>query len=495
MTATARPAQQHESFAEELVASRDLLFATTKDQFFRSVLTHTGFVSSAGMNEGERPRVNVNRMQAFRAAERVNTTERRVMKTMFGQLMAKLRSHPTQKLRRPQRAWKIDFVGEGSIDAGGPYHESVSQLGTEMMSAALPLFADTPNARDKRGTFRSKMMPRPSSKEEWHKRLYEFAGKLMGVALRTQKPLNLNLPSLMWKRLVGEALTMEDLNMVDEWIVTHFKAVVHSEGVVDNETFAANFPNETYTVVSCEGEDVELVPGGASIPVTFDNRLDYVRKAVHFRLSECDAQIDALRRGIGAIVPTYLLALFTGAEIEYLVCGSPEVDVALLKKTCQYDGPNPGDPHVNFFWKVLEEDFNTEDRVAFLRFVSGRTRLPNRPEDMVPSNCHLKLSNMSGNNPDSFLPLSHTCFFQLELPRYSTREVRGRVLVLVVVGGRIILCDCVCDLCVLFVSFVGGAFQIMCNKLKFAAHNCFSIDTDNSANRDAWNLEDDDDDE
>ena len=35
----------------------------------------------------------------------------------------------------------------------------------------------------------------------------------------------------------------------------------------------------------------------------------------------------------------------------------------------------------------------------------------------------------------------------------------------------------------------------MAEKLKFAAHNCFSIDTDGSADRGAWNLEDDDDDE
>ena len=434
-----------------MISSREILFETTKGDFFKTVLQNTGHVSSQGMNEGDRPRVNVNRMRAFRASERENTTERRVAKTMFGQLMKQLTSVNTERMRRPGRAWRIDFVGEGSIDAGGPYHESVSQLGTEMMSPALPLFAPTPNARDHVGGFRSKMMPRPSSKEDWHLRLFEFAGRLMGVSLRTFKPLNCNFPSLMYKRLVGEPVNMDDLQQIDETLVTFLNSIIHSEDVFDNATFADAFPNQTYTVVTCEGKPVDLVPNGSTKPVTFDTRLDYVRKAVQYRVAECDAQIDAIRRGIGAIVPTYLLALFTGSEIEYLICGSADVDVKLLKETCQYDGPSPSDPHVILFWKALEQEFTMEDRVAFLRFVSGRTRLPNRPEEMRGSNCHLKLSNMSGSNPDSFLPLSHTCFFQLELPRYSTLE-------------------------------------IMANKLKFASHNCFAIDTDNQASREAWDM-------
>lgn len=87
-------------------------------------------------------------------------------------------------------------------------------------------------------------------------RLYEFAGRLAGVALRTQKPLSCNWPGLMWKRIVGEALTMEDLRNVDDALVEFLTQVVHAPGVTDNDTFAAAFPGQTFTVVNAEGDTV-----------------------------------------------------------------------------------------------------------------------------------------------------------------------------------------------------------------------------------------------
>ena len=37
------------------------------------------------------------------------------------------------------RVWHIDFRGEGSIDAGGPSRESLSNITMEVQSALLPL--------------------------------------------------------------------------------------------------------------------------------------------------------------------------------------------------------------------------------------------------------------------------------------------------------------------------------------------------------------------
>ena len=80
---------------------------------------------------------------------------------------------------------------------------------------------------------------------------------------------------------------------------------------------------------------VDLVPGGSTKPVTFANRLAYARAVVHHRLTECDVQVAAIRRGFGLNVPTFVLAMFTAAEMEFLVCGSATVDVKLLKATCE----------------------------------------------------------------------------------------------------------------------------------------------------------------
>ena len=50
-------------------------------------------------------------------------------------------------------------------------------------------------------------------------------------------------------------------------------------------------PLECYEGTSSTGKLVPIVPGGRSIPLTFHNRLDYIDRAVHFRLHEMDLQV------------------------------------------------------------------------------------------------------------------------------------------------------------------------------------------------------------
>ncbi len=45
--------------------------------------------------------------------------------------------------------------------------------------------------------------------------MFEFVGKLMGMALRTKELLPLDLPSMVWKPLVGLPVTDSDLEEVD----------------------------------------------------------------------------------------------------------------------------------------------------------------------------------------------------------------------------------------------------------------------------------------
>lgn len=80
---------------------------------------------------------------------------------------------------------------------------------------------------------------------------------------------------------------------------------------------------------------VNLRPGGDTQAVTFDNRLEFVSLALQQRAAECDAQINAMRAGFGEIVPTFILGLLSGLNLEYEVCGAPEVDIDLLESTTE----------------------------------------------------------------------------------------------------------------------------------------------------------------
>ena len=76
---------------------------------------------------------------------------------------------------------------------------------------------------------------------------------------------------------------------IREKLQFHFHSIYsHSNACV---TFSQVIPLECYEGSSSTGRLVPIVPGGRSIPLTFHNRLDYIEKAVHFRLHEMDLQV------------------------------------------------------------------------------------------------------------------------------------------------------------------------------------------------------------
>ena len=56
----------------------------------------------------------------------------------------------------------------------------------------------------------------------------------------------------------------------------------------------------------------------------------------------------------------------------------------------------------------------------------GRSRLPNTKQDFDKKMSILLLDHP---NPNNYLPVSHTCFFQLDLPRYTSAEIMYEKLV------------------------------------------------------------------
>jgi len=172
----------------------------------------------------------------------------------------------------------------------------------------------------------------------------------------------------------------------------------------------------TFTYSSSDQTVIELKENGADIPVTWANRVEYARLVKRVRLNECALQVAALRSGLVAIIPARFLSLLTWKELELEVCGSPTIDIELLKQNTQYTGCDALSPHIIYFWKVLES-FSQLERSQFLRFCWGRSRLP------PPSKFTEKLRIDSSNISPTHLPKAHTCFFCIELPRYPTEEI------------------------------------------------------------------------
>lgn len=178
----------------------------------------------------------------------------------------------------------------------------------------------------------------------------------------------------------------------------------------------------SFTVRSSARELVELVPGGRHVHVTWADRDAYARAVEAYRLTEFDGVCTDITRGLATILPAPTLALFTWRELLTLVCGKPTVDVDLLRRRTIYgDGCQATDPHIAYFWDVLGE-FSDEQKSSFLRFVWGRSRLPTHAADFTQD---FKISGLpkAAGRADVYLPIAHTCFFSIDLPMYSSREV------------------------------------------------------------------------
>lgn len=147
----------------------------------------------------------------------------------------------------------------------------------------------------------------------------------------------------------------------------------------------------------------------------------YAQLVARVRAAESAPQLAAMRAGLLQCVPPRAIALWAAPELERMACGSADVSVDALRARTKYgEGVGAHEPHVRFFWQAMHA-FAPEERAAFLRFVWGRSRLPSSRAAWKDQ--WMRIHTMESPRPDSRLPVAHTCFFSVELPRYSSARV------------------------------------------------------------------------
>ena len=82
---------------------------------------------------------------------------------------------------------------------------------------------------------------------------------------------------------------------------------------------------------------VELKPDGANIPVTEDNKKEYVKLIVRYRLLRgIEEQVASIKRGFSEIVPHEFLDMFDERELELVIGGLGEIDLDDWKRNTEY---------------------------------------------------------------------------------------------------------------------------------------------------------------
>lgn len=149
------------------------------------------------------------------------------------------------------------------------------------------------------------------------------------------------------------------------------------------------------------------------------------------RFSETDKQIDWVKEGVFLIVPKVILNILNWEEIEIRAAGEKIVNIDTLKSITEYYGPGEGNEFIDRFWRVLSE-MSEEEKQLYLKFVWGRQRMPSDC-----SNLRYK-HTICLESHDEGMPQAHTCFFQIDIPRYASDEIcRKRLITAITLCGEI----------------------------------------------------------
>jgi hypothetical protein len=141
------------------------------------------------------------------------------------------------------------------------------------MSNILPLLRPCPNNLHKVGQNQETFVLNPCcEKSSTQLEMLAFLGKLMGCAARAKNYMDLYLSPIIWKLIVRQRVTREDLRDIDE-INANQIAGYREMGRLENysnDTKAlaaarAVMSELTYTTMNKGGETVELHLGGASV--------------------------------------------------------------------------------------------------------------------------------------------------------------------------------------------------------------------------------------
>jgi ubiquitin-protein ligase E3 A len=250
---------------------------------------------------------------------------------------------------------------------------------------------------------------------------FELIGMILGLAIYNNIILDIRFPNLIFKKLLDKPLSFEDFRDFDPALAKGFEQLMHFEGDVEN-TFCRSFTH-TFDFFG-EQKVVELKEGGADIPVTEENRQEYIELYVDYYMNKSiKKQYKTVHDGFHVVAGSKVRELFTWYELQLLICGSENVDFEALESSARYmDGFDKDSVTIKYFWEICHS-LDDENKRKLLSFCTGSDRIPIRGlKDLV-------LTISKNGDDENHLPTSHTCYNHLLLPEYKNKDVmRERIL-------------------------------------------------------------------
>jgi E3 ubiquitin-protein ligase HUWE1 len=337
----------------------------------------------------------------------------------------------------------VYFQGEMGTDLGGVTRDWFDSLANELSrgseqrerNSSDDLFSLSLLALATDGT----LLPRPSgytdanckrAPEQLQERWARLAaiGRFLGVAVLRSKPLPLSFGQVLMKLLCERAVSYSDVRHLDADFYKHRIVSLLEEGGVEKASAALTVP---LTFISAPTDlmpdQVPLKEGGNQIPVTEENKMEYIELLSEARI--CNGRRHELQffvSGFHEVIPVDVLkqANVSPTELSLLISG---VHVYSVDEWRQH-AKETGDRQVlKWFWQVVTS-FTEEQRALLMHFSTGSSRLPPRGFEGVEPRFKVCITG----EDEERVPTAHTCVNQLDIPKYSSMEVLEKKLSLAI---------------------------------------------------------------
>ncbi|KAK6177350.1 hypothetical protein SNE40_015469 [Patella caerulea] len=329
--------------------------------------------------------------------------------------------------RRTPEEWKqrfyIVFEGEEGQDAGGLLREWYLIISREIFNPNYALFRTSPGDR-------VTYTINPSSHcNSNHLSYFKFVGRIIAKAVYDNKLLECYFTRSFYKHLLGLAVKYTDMESED---YSFYQGLVF---LIDNSVHDLGYELTFNTEIQEFGvtESRDLKPNGRNIPVTDENKREYVKLVCQMRMTaDIRKQLNAFLEGFYDIIPKKLVSIFTEQEIELLISGLPTIDIDDLKSNSEYHKYQATSLQIQWFWRALRS-FDQAERANFLQFVTGTSKVPLQGFAFLEGmNGIQKFQIHRDDRSTDRLPTAHTCFNQLDLPAYETYDKLRHMLLLAV---------------------------------------------------------------
>ncbi|EME29644.1 ubiquitin-protein ligase E3, partial [Galdieria sulphuraria] len=339
-------------------------------------------------------------------------------------------SYHQLRLRTPEEMrgqLHVQFVGEEGIDAGGVTREWYTILARKIFDLNYALFI---KSAGKSSTFQ----PNPLSYvNEDHLGFFKFVGRIIGKAIFDGQILDAYFTRSFYKHMLGIKPNYHDLEALDPDYYKSLQWILENDitGLLDL-TMSAEIDEFGTTKV------VDLIPNGRYIPVTEENKVEYVKLVTDLRMTRSiQHQINSFLEGFHELIAQEDIRVFNEIELELLMSGLPDIDIADLKANIEYSGYTASSPQIQWFWQAVSE-MSKEDHARLIMFITGTSKVPLEGFGALQGMDgpqRLQIHRVPGDSLR--LPSSHTCFNHLDLPEYDSYEkLKERLLTAIREGGE-----------------------------------------------------------